>query len=114
MCRRALSRFPPRFRRGLHRVLFLRVAFMIECKQPVEYVVPRRFGDGVADAVFGLVETVVEVEIGPTVSDSDCVVQLDVQRAQGGDVLGDFVLRVEAVVDRGESLTAGGHEFTAV
>ena len=67
------------------------VAFMVQSEQAVEDLSPRRFGDRVADALFGLVKAVVEIEIGPAVCGGDGVVQLDVQLAERGDIVGDLV-----------------------
>ena len=85
--------------------MFLGVAFVVQGEQAVKDLTPGGFGDCVADALFGLVEAVAEVEVGPAVRGGDGVVHLDVERAEGGDVCGDFVRRVEAVVGSGESLT---------
>ena len=71
------------------------VAFVVQGEQAVEDLAPGGFGDGVADALFGLVEAVAEVEVGPAVGGGDSVVHLDVQRAEGGDVVRDLVRRVE-------------------
>ncbi len=87
---------------------------MIESQQAVEDLSPGSFGDGVSNALFSLVEVVAEIEIGPAIRGGDGVVHLGVQRAEGGDVVRDFVRRVEAVVRAGQSLTAGDHDVAAV
>ena len=62
------------------------VAFVVEFQEAVEDGAAGGFGDGVADALFGLVGVVAEDEVGPAVGGGDGVVHFDVQGAQGADV----------------------------
>src|ERR1017187_3270849 len=112
--RLAPLRFLSRLRCGSQSCLLRGVAFVVQGEQAVEHRAPGGFGDGIADALLGLMETVSEVEAGPLVGGCNGVIHLNVQRAEGGDVVRDLVRGVEAVVSVGEALMTSGHDAAAL
>ena len=90
------------------------VTFVVQGEQAVEDCAPGGLRNGVADALLGPVEAVAEVDVGPAIRAGDGVVHLDVQRAETGHIVRDFVRGVEAIVRGGETLAPGGHDVAAV
>jgi len=93
---------------------FFFVAFVVEFQESLQDLTPGGFADCVPGALFGVVETVVEVEIGPAVGGGHGVVHLDVEFPELLDVGGGFVGIVEAVVGFGKPFLAVEHDLTAM
>lgn len=96
----------------------LGVALVVEAEQAVEDFAAGGFAEGVAEALFGVVEAVAEVEgtggAVPAVGGGDGLVHLDVEGAQFGDVGAGLGRVVEAVVGLGQALLAGLHDLLAM
>ena len=65
---------------------FFGVALVVEGEEAIEHFAACLFADGEAEALFGVVEVVVEGEVVPAVGGGDSVVHLDVEVAEGLDV----------------------------
>ena len=82
---------------------FLGVAFVVQLEETLEDFTAGGFADREANALFGLVEAVAEVEVVPAVGGGDRLIHLDVEITELLDVGGGFVGVVEAVVSFGQT-----------
>ena len=73
-----------------------------------------RRADSVADALAGLVEAVVQVQLFPAVGVADRVIEFAMQLAQMGDAGRGVVRAVDAAVRLRQALVVGDHQWSAV
>ena len=69
----------------------LGIALVVQLEQPVEHLLARYRRERKPRPELGLVKAVAKVEVGPAVGVADRVVELDVELAQPGDVVGVLV-----------------------
>src|SRR5690349_17464934 len=89
------------------------VASVVELEQAVEHLLPRHRRERVANAEFRLVEVVTKFKV-PTVGGPGGVVEVDVDLAQAGNVVGTLVGVMDAVVGLRQTLLAVEHQRAAV
>ena len=93
---------------------FFGVAVVVKGEEAIKHFAAGGFADGEAEALFGVVEVVVEGEVVPAVGGGDGSVHLDVEVAEGLDIGVGAGGVVEVVVGFGEPFLAGLHNGLAM
>lgn len=78
---------------------FFGVALVVEGEEAVEDLAAGGFGNSEADALFGFVEVVAEVEVGPVIGAYNRRIHLLVQSSEMPDILRFVAWNVKSVVD---------------
>lgn len=87
---------------------------MIQRQQPIQQFTAGGFGDGETNALFGVVEAVIQGEVLPAIRSSHGVIHFDVQIPQLLNVRGAVVGVVKAIVGRGQAFPPRVHDALAV
>src|SRR5450759_202567 len=87
---------------------------MVQGEQAVEDSASCAFGDGIADALLGLVEAVTQVEVGPAICDGDGVVHLYDKLTESLDTRFLHIQAVQISAGGCQSLLSRHHQALAV
>ena len=87
---------------------------MIQRQQPIQQFAAGGFADGETNALFRVVEAVIELQILPAIRGSDGAIHFKMQVAQGLYIGGAVIRVVKAVVGGGQAFPPRLHDALAV